>query len=275
MKKLVALIVIMCAAFYYYLEYDRPDNKHVLRVGVECDYVPNNWEESKPSKTNLPLTNKPGFYAEGYDIQIAKLVADELNVKLAIYKIAWEELLNALNKGQIDAIFSGMVDSAEHKKEAAFSNLYDVKKTEYAVLVRKDNRKYAGARTLVDLKGATMLGQKGTKLDSVIDQILNVHHLPPVESVSAMVEALQAGKVDGIVLNVDTGQSYERVNDNFTLIRFPENSGFELGFNGICAGVRKDDVKLLEDINNAIDNIPMKQRQKLMDQTIARVWENL
>ena len=274
MKKLVAFVVVMCALFYYYLNHDKPDNKRVLRVGIECDYIPNNWQESKPTATNLPLANEPGYYAEGYDIQIAKIVAEALDANLVAYKIPWEELLNALNQGQIDMIFSGMVDSEEHKKEAAFSNLYDVKKTEYAVLVRGDN-KYANARTLVDLKGATMLGQKGTKLDTVIDQILNVHHLPPLENITSMVEALKAGKVDGIVINVDTGQSYERLDSSLVLIRFPEHSGFELGFNGICAGVRKEDVKLLEDINNAIDNIPMKQRQKLMDQTIARIWENL
>ena len=273
-KKLIALIVIMSAAFYYYLEHDRHNSKRVLRVGVECDYVPNNWEESKPTETNLPLINKPGSYAEGYDIQIAKLVAKELGMDLVVCKIVWEELLNALNKGQIDAIFSGMVDSEEHLKEAAFSHLYDIKRTEYAVLVRKDN-KYASARTIVDLKGATMLGQKGTKLDQVIDQILNVHHLPPLDTVTAMVEALQADKVDGIVINVDTGQSYERADSNLMLVRFPEHSGFELGFNGICAGVRKSDTKLLENINKAIDKISMKDRQKLMDQTIARVWENL
>ena len=274
-KKLIALILVMCALFYYYLEHDRPESKLVIRVGVECDYVPNNWEESKHTDTNLPLMNKPGYYAEGYDIQIAKLVAEELKVDLAIYKIAWEELLDALNKGQIDAIFSGMVDSEEHKREAAFSDPYDITKTEYAVMVRRDNKRYASAKTIVDLKGATMLGQKGTKLDSAIDQILDVHHLAPVATVPEMIERLKEGKVDGIIINVDTGQSYEKVNDDLMLIRFPENSGFELGFSGICAGVRKTDTKLLDSINNVINNIPTRQRKRIMDQTIARVWENL
>ena len=43
----------------------------VLRVGMECAYAPNNWEEAGATETNLPIINNEGFYAERYDVQIA------------------------------------------------------------------------------------------------------------------------------------------------------------------------------------------------------------
>ena len=33
-----------------------------LRVGMECAYVPNNWQESEASETNVPIENVPGAY---------------------------------------------------------------------------------------------------------------------------------------------------------------------------------------------------------------------
>ena len=65
MKRLIVFVVLIaCAAFYFYLEHDKPEIKRVIRVGVECAYAPNNWEESKPSKSDFPLANHPGFYAK-------------------------------------------------------------------------------------------------------------------------------------------------------------------------------------------------------------------
>ena len=275
MKKLIAIIIIMSAAFYYYLEHDRPENVRIFRVGVECNFVPHNWEENRSTDANVPIMNHPGYYADGYDVQIAKLVAEALKAQLIVIKYDWEELLDALEHKQIDAVFSGMADTEERKQRAAFTDTYEVVKAEYTVMVRK-NGPYVSAKSLLDLSGASILGQKGTNFDTVIDQIPNVNHLEPADTVADMIARLMNNKTDGIVVNLDTGQSYERLySTNLTLIRFPEGAGFSLGFNGVCAGVRKEDTKLLNDINNAINSIPTRQRQRIMDQTISRVWENL
>ena len=33
----------------------------VLKIGIECDFAPYNWEEKQPSATNQPLVNNKGF----------------------------------------------------------------------------------------------------------------------------------------------------------------------------------------------------------------------
>ena len=87
-----------------------------LRVGMECAYAPNNWQESEASETNVPIENVPGAYAEGYDVQIARIIADQLGLELVVVKMDWDGLIEALNQGQIDAIIAGMADTESARK---------------------------------------------------------------------------------------------------------------------------------------------------------------
>lgn len=241
----------------------------VLRVGVECAFAPYNWEEDTPSESNVPISNHPGFYAEGYDIQIAKLAASRMGYELEIVKMPWDGLLEGLNQGQVDAIFSGMVDSKEHKQAAAFSEIYVLYPTEYGVMVKKGNV-YESAVVPSDFAGASLLGQKGTKLDTVIDQIEGVHHVSPVDTIPNMLERLNAGTVDGIVINLESAQAYQKAYPDFVIIDFPDDNGFVLDFNGVCAGVRKNDTELLAQINAALTEIPQETREQLMEEATAK-----
>lgn len=78
-----------------------------LRVGMECAYAPSNWQESAATDTNVPVENVVGACAEGYDVQIARILANQLGKELVIVKLSWDGLIDALNQGQIDAIIAG------------------------------------------------------------------------------------------------------------------------------------------------------------------------
>ena len=270
MKKYLFLLVLLIFTAGYYVN-EQFAEKRILRIGVECDYAPNNWLEEFPTDTNLPLVNDPGHYVEGYDIQIAKLIAEEMNAVLEVRRIDWEDLQNALNRHEIDAIFSGMLDTEERRKYAAFSQTYDITKTEYTILVNNASP-YAHAKTFEDFAGARLVAQKGTHLDEVIARVPGAVHLPPVKTVREMLRLVVNNEVDGTVINFDTGQTYERKYKNLTMIRFPKGKGFRLDFNGICAGVRKTDRALLADINGALAHISKRDRQRIMDRTIARAF---
>ena len=271
MKKYSLLVVFILCFVGWYLTHEYHGTKRVLRIGVECDYAPNNWLETEATDTNVPIENEPGHYAEGYDIQIAKLVAEEMHAKLVVKKLAWNELTGALKRREIDAIFSGMLDTEERRRDADFSETYDVAKTEYTIVVNNSSR-YRDAKTLDDFSEARLVAQKGTHLDDAIEQIPGAVHLPPVNTVSEMLNLVVLYNADGTVINLDTGHTYERKYDNLKMIRFPEGKGFHLDFNGICAGVRKGNAKLLKDINSALAKISKRDRQRIMDRTIARVF---
>ena len=139
-----------------------------FRVGMECAYAPNNWQESEATDSNVPVENVAGAYAEGYDVQIAKAIADGLGKELVIVKLSWDGLIDALNQGQIDAIIAGMMDTAERRESINFSEPY--RETTYGLMVLADSP-YLNATSIQDFSGAAVLGQQGTALDDVIEQI--------------------------------------------------------------------------------------------------------
>ena len=273
MKKAFIAVIALGLLFYFFnMHYAE---KRVLRIGVEKDdYVPNTWIEASATETNLPIANDPGHYAEGYDVQIARLVAANINAELQVKKLVWDDLLSALNRNEIDAIFSGMLDTKPRRELAAFSEFYDAFENEYTIIVDKNSR-FLTARTISDFAGAKIVGQKGTHLDDVIDQIKGVVHMPPAVSVTEMVDMVNNRKADGAVINLDTGMSYVRRYQNLRIIRFHKEDGFYLDFSGTCAAVRKSDTRLLEDINKTLRDLSKVERQRIMDRTLARAWKHL
>ena len=233
-----------------------------FRVGMECAYAPSNWQESAATDTNVPVENVAGAYAEGYDVQIARILADRFGKELVIVKLSWDGLIDALNQGQIDAIIAGMMDTAERRESINFSDPY--KETIYSMMVLAGSP-YENAASIQDFSGAAVLGQQGTALDDVIDQIEGVEHLSPVGSVPDMISRLQQGTCDAIVINVENAQGYLASNPNFRLVTFDEGSGFTLPAKGSCVGLRKSDNALLDQINTILSGID--------DDARAAMWQ--
>ena len=233
-----------------------------FRVGMECAYAPSNWQESAATDTNVPVENVAGAYAEGYDVQIARILADQLGKELVIVKLSWDGLIDALNQGQIDAIIAGMMDTAERRESINFSDPY--KETIYSMMVLAGSP-YENATSIQDFSGAAVLGQQGTALDEVIDQIEGVEHLSPVGSVPDMISRLQQGTCDAIVINVENAQGYLASNPNFRLVTFDEGSGFTLPAKGSCVGLRKSDTALLDQVNSILSGID--------DDARAAMWQ--
>ena len=241
---------------------DTPTESNEFRVGMECAYAPSNWQESEATDTNVPVENVSGAYAEGYDVQIARIIADSLGKDLVIVKLSWDGLIDALNQGQIDAIIAGMMDTAERRESINFSDPY--KETIYSMMVLAGSP-YENATSIQDFSGAAVLGQQGTALDDVIDQIEGVEHLSPVGSVPDMISRLQQGTCDAIVINVENAQGYLASNPNFRLVTFDEGSGFTLPAKGSCVGLRKSDNELLDQINTILSGID--------DDARAAMWQ--
>lgn len=238
-----------------------------LRVGMEVGYAPYNWQEDEATDTNWPVENVEGAYAEGYDVQISKLIADYLGYELVIVKLSWSGLIEALNQGQIDAIIAGMSDTEERRQSINFSDAY-FGAEDYALLVNAGSE-YENATSIQDFSGATVLGQANTLMDDAIDQIEGVIHAVPVETVPMTLSRLQQGTVDAVIINLENAEAYLATDENFRLVTFEEGYGFELGFTGSCVGLRKSDTELLELINEAIATISEEQRDEIWETALA------
>ena len=146
-----------------------------FRVGMECDYAPFNWTQTEASENTVPIASGVGF-AAGYDVEIAKKIAEGLGKDLEIVAIEWNGLIPALNADQIDAVIAGMSPTAERKITVDFTDAYY--NSDLVVVVRKDGA-FANAETLADFAGAKITGQLNTFHYTVIDQIPDVQKMPP------------------------------------------------------------------------------------------------
>ena len=236
-----------------------------LRIGMEAAYAPFNWTQEDDSNGAVKIdgTNQ---YANGYDVQIAKKVAEDLGKKPLIVKTSWNGLIPALTSGKIDMIIAGMSPTAERKKEVAFSNSYYT--SEPVMLVRKDGT-YANATSLDDFKDAKVTSQQGVYLYSLISQLKGAKQETAMGDFAQMRQALESGVIDAYVSERPEALTAESANSKFKMIQFKK--GFEVGEEDatIAIGMKKGDTRL-DQVNAALAKISSEDQVKLMDDMIKK-----
>ena len=247
MKKTIYALftgLLLCLGMSHIVQADE-----YLRIGMEAAYAPFNWTQEDDSNGAVKIdgTNQ---YANGYDVQIAKKVAEGLGKKPLIVKTSWNGLIPALTSGKIDMIIAGMSPTAERKKEVAFSNSYYT--SEPVMLVRKDGN-YANATSLDDFKDAKVTSQQGVYLYSLISQLKGAKQETAMGDFAQMRQALESGVIDAYVSERPEALTAESANSKFKMIQFKK--GFEVGEEDatIAIGMKKgdtriDQVKLMDDM---------------------------
>lgn len=242
------------------------EDTNTLRIGMECGYAPFNWTQQ--DDTNGAVAIEGGGYANGYDVQIAKQVAEGLGKELVIVKTEWDGLVPAVQSGVIDGIIAGMSPTAERKEKIDFTDNYYV--SDLVVVVRADSE-YANATSIQDFAGATLTAQLNTFHDTVIDQIEGVNHATPMTDFPAMRVALESGIIDGYVSERPEGISAAAANDAFVYVGFEVENGFEYEINdaAIAMGIAKDS-ELTAQVNEVLAGISQEDRDALMADAIAQ-----
>ena len=234
-----------------------------FKVGMEAGYAPFNWTQSDDSNGAVKISGN-AEYAGGYDVEIAKQIAEDLGMELEIVKTEWDGLVPALNSGKIDAIIAGMSPTAERKETIDFSDHYY---TSELVMVVKKGGEFEGASTLADFNGAKVTAQLNTFHYSVIDQIEGVSKETAMESFPAMRVALESGMIDGYVSERPEAISASAANENFAMVEFTD--GFETSEDdtAVAVGLEKGS-EFTEQINETLAGISEEQRQEIMDTAI-------
>ena len=241
--------------------------KGKIVVGMECAYAPYNWTTSTAGEHTVAISNNPGAYADGYDVVIAKAIADDLGVELEIKAIEWDGLIAALESGEIDMIIAGMSPTEERKLSIDFTDTYFDSKL--VMVVRKDGA-YTRATSIQDFAGAKITAQLNTFHYTVIDQIAGVRKDVARENFSALIMALDGKAIDGYVCEKPGAESAVSSNPNFTYVEFEEGQGFvcDPAESSISVGVRKGS-NLTGVINEILSNLD-SQKENMMNAAIAR-----
>lgn len=234
-----------------------------FRVGLEAGYAPFNWTQMDDSNGGVKIDGN-SEYAGGYDVEIAKRIAEGLGKKLVIVKTEWDGLLPALTSGKIDAIIAGMSPTAERAESIDFSDNYY--KSDLVMVVKKGG-KYEGATSIKDFKGAKVTAQLNTFHYTVIDQIEGVIKETAMDNFPAMRVALESGIIDGYVSERPEGISASSANKNFTFVEFKDGFVTSDEDTAIAVGVVKGS-KLIEKINEILAGISEEERQSIMDTAI-------
>ena len=241
--------------------------KGKIVVGMECAYAPYNWTTTTQGEHTVAISNNPGAYADGYDVVIAKAIADALGVELEIKAIEWGGLIAALEAGEIDMIIAGMSPTEERKLSIDFTNTYF--DSELVMVVRKDGA-YTNATSIQNFAGAKITGQLSTFHYDVIDQINGVDKRPALEDFTALLMALEGGSIDGYVCEKPGAESAVAANPNFMYIAFAQGNGFvcDPAESSISIGIRKGS-NVASEINNILANLD-SQKEAIMNAAIAR-----
>ena len=277
MKRILALILAVVMAVFALTscggaagaeDLDNVKAAGKIVVGMECAYAPYNWTTATPSETTVPIANSQGSYADGYDVQIAKIIAAALNVELEIKAIEWDGLIPALEAGEIDMIIAGMSPTDERKLSIDFSDTYF--DSNLVMVVKKDGN-YASADDIQDFSGAKITGQLNTFHYGVIDQINGVNKQTALADFAALIQSLQSGAIDGYVCEKPGAISAVAANEDFAFVEFADGNGFacDPAESSISVGLRKGST-LTEAINTALSALNTAAKEALMDAAIAR-----
>ncbi|MBQ6878001.1 MAG: transporter substrate-binding domain-containing protein [Oscillospiraceae bacterium] len=268
-RKIITLVLAMVMCLGFTACGSEPENDNVLRVAMECAYAPYNWSQADDSNGAVPIAGTNN-YAYGYDVMMAKLIAESLGKELEIVKLDWDGLVPAVMSGDVDLVIAGQSITAERLEMVDFSDPYF-----YASIVTltKADSKYASAASVADLAGATCTSQLGTIwYDICLPQIPEANILTAQETAPAMLVALESGAVDLVVTDMPTAMAAVAVYDDMVLLDFTGTAGeFEVSEEEINLGIsmQKGNTELLEAVNAVLATLTVEDYEAMMQEAIA------
>jgi len=235
-------------------------------VGMECSYAPNNWTSVTATDTSVELGD--GKHCDGFDVMMARRVADGLNRPLEIKQIAWNGLIPALQSGEITAIIAGMSPTLERRQEIGFSDIYH--RGKFGIVVKEDGP-YANAGGVADFAGAKIGAQMATFHVDLMEQLVDTQERRQMKDFPTMTVAAKSGDLDGFVSDLSTGTTIGMQNNDLKYIVLEGPNGFEIREDlvGTAVGLRKEDVALTNEINGILSTINIEERQAYMEAAIA------
>jgi putative lysine transport system substrate-binding protein len=244
-------------------------DKKVLKVAMECSYAPYNWTQPTDAGGAVPISGSSDF-AYGYDVMMAKKIADELGYGLEIVKLDWDSLVPAVQSGKVDCVIAGQSITAERMQSVDFTDPYY-----YATIVTlvKAGGKYENAKSVADFTGATATSQLNTIwYDNCLPQIPSADIQPAQESAPAMLVSLSSGRCDLVVTDKPTGQAALVAYPDFKLLDFTGTEGeFKVSDEDVNIGIslKKGNTELKDAINGILAKMSKDDFNKMMEEAIS------
>lgn len=185
-----------------------------------------------------------GIY-RGFNVDIMNAIAVETGVHIEIIPMEWQEALNALGDGEVDAI-QGMTKSLNREKVYLFSD--DIVTNSQVIFVLNNTETISDVS---DLQGHTVAIQKG---DITMEKLNNVPNIKIVftENQSQAMNLLLEGKVDSFIGNRLVGLynlQKTKMSENVKIVGEP------LNVSQYCSAALKGNDGILNVLNKGIKAI--------------------
>jgi polar amino acid transport system substrate-binding protein len=210
---------------------DKVIQSGTVRVAVLPDYPP--WSVQMPD----------GEF-EGYDIDIAKKLAEALGVELELVSTDGTSRLPLLESDRVDVNISEWTATDERAKAVGFTIPYVAHGA--GVLSKASNP----VDSYSDLAGKTVSVARGSTNDSIITKNYPDTNVERFETIADAKAALQAGKVDALVEGYSTVAQMAADDASYLLA-----DGDPLFPSLVSMGVLKEDQVWINYLNNFIRNL--------------------
>lgn len=207
-----------------------------LVLGTSADYPPYEWHLIDGSKDKIV----------GVDIEIAKKIAQDLDVELEIKDMQFDALLPSLDNGDINIVVAGMVPNEDRIKAADFSKPY-YESGQCIVVRNEDKDKY---KSTEDLKGEKIGAQLGTIQHQYVEENIDAE-IVAIPNNNNLLMDLKNGTLDALFMATIPAEQFQKLNSDITIIN---NLGIP-NEDGSCIAVKKGDTEFLNEINKSVDSL--------------------
>ena len=190
----------------------------------------------------------------GFDIDVARALAEEMGVEAEIINTAWDGIIPGLLSKQYDIIISAMTITEERAKKVKFSDPYY-----YAGQIIVVREEQTGLEQPEALKGKKVGVQIGTTGDFAVSEIEGAE-VVRYDTIDLAVVALQNKNIDAVVSDAPTMASYVKEKEDIKL------SGDIFTAEEYGMAMRLEDTELHEAVNAALAKLKESGKlQELMD----------
>lgn len=185
----------------------------------------------------------------GFDIDLARAVGKELDIKIKFKPIDWDSKESELKSKKVDCLWNGMSATKERQKTMALSNKYLNNKIVIMSLDKNVNVKKAS--DLKDLNVGTQAGSAALETMKANDDYDSFKDkVKEYKSYDDAILDMKAGRLDCIVIDEVLGEYKNKTgNQNLKL------SDYDFGDDYYAIGFRKEDTKLRDKVNDAIEKL--------------------
>ena len=188
-----------------------------------------------------PYEFREGGKIVGIDVDLMKAVAKKTGRELVVEDMSFNSVIAAVQAGKADVAASGITVTDERKRQVGFSHPYVT--AQQVVIVPKDSE----IRGSADLKGKRIGVQHGTTGDLYVTR--NIREPERFPNGSLAVAALDAGKLDAVVLDGEPSKVHVALHENLVILDEP------LTTEEYAIAVNRKNTALLEEINAVIDEL--------------------